>query len=164
MIPFVTMFTGVTEYNYVEDEPFVIASWGPAGPEEDIKMYRRNISIDSDGKLLLYPSEDEKLKVGKDAPVVEKQLSKKQVEHIKNTIEEQKFWTLSKDLSTPSEDGGYQYVEVKQIDKTKKVGGLNTDNQQFQTIHDEIFDLVDTKEMKKWRKEVEAYLTKNLRQ
>src|SRR5699024_9011139 len=118
------------------------------GPDEDIKMYRRNISIDSEGTLLLYPGKAEQLKVEKEAPVIEKQLSQKQVERIQHTIEEQKFWSLPKDLSTPSEDGSYQYI---------------TDKRQFQIIHDDITELVNDQEMKQWKKEVEAYLTKKLR-
>ena len=163
VLPLVTLFTNLTAYEYVENEPFVIASWGPAGPDEDIKMYRRNISIDSEGTLLLYPGKAEQLKVETEAPVIEKQLSQKQVERIQHTIEEQKFWSLPKDLSTPSEDGSYQYITVKQMDQTKKVGVLNTDNRQFQIIHDDITELVNDQEMKQWKKEVEAYLTKKLR-
>lgn len=119
------------KYNYTTDKPFVIVSWYPAEFDDFRNMYGKNISIDHDGNLVLYTIETDDLKLGDHAPVLEIQLDDNQVDRVKDVIEEQKFWSLPEDISTPTEDGSFSYITVNLTDKSKQVGGLNQDNSRF---------------------------------
>ena len=106
-------------------------------------LYELSLFKDDDGNLTLYTTESEDLKLGDDVPVLEIQLDEKQVNRIKEIVQEQKFWILPEDVSTPSEDGSFSYITVNLANKSKKVGGLNSDHARFIEIHRYIFNLID---------------------
>ena len=147
-----------TKYNYILDEPFVIATSYSAGADDYRNMYDHNISLDQDGNLVLYTTGNSDIILGDDVPVLEVQLDEAQVKKVEAVIQEQSFWKLPEDVSTPSEDGGYRYVTVNAESTSKKVGGLNPDHPQFTEIHQYIFSLVDDEDYKKWQEEVEEYI------
>src|SRR5699024_11324660 len=85
-------------------------------------------------ELRVYTESKNDLKIRDDAPVFKKQLSEDEVSDVQDVIEEEKFWKLPKDVTTPSEDGGSSYVTVNLKNDYKKVGGLNPDNDRFLNI------------------------------
>ena len=157
---FILLLIGCTKkYDYATDGPFIITSWYPAGADDYRNMYDKNISIDHDGNLVLYTTaKDDQLRIGNNAPVLEIQLDDNQVNRVKDIILEQKFWRLPEDVSTPSEDGSFSYITVNLTDKTKKVGGLNTDDLQFIEIRKYILSLVDDDDFKRWTEDIEAHI------
>lgn len=140
------------------DRPFVVSTWYSAGADDYRNLYHRNIAVYEDGTLILYTNGKDDLKLGSDVPVFKKQLDKTQVNRVKKILQEQRFWSLPEDISTPSEDGGFNFIAVNVNNKLKKVGGLNPDHAGFTEIHDEIFGLVAGEDFKKWTGEVEEYI------
>src|SRR5699024_2115638 len=137
----VVLLTGCTEkYDYATDEPFIIASWSPAGPGDFRKMYNEQISINQDGKIVLYTTGNDSLEMGDNIPNYEMELDDGEVDEVKEYIKEQEFRKLPGDVSTPSEDGSFSYITVRFADETKKVVGLNPDQTQFRNIHQYVFD------------------------
>src|SRR5690625_6577736 len=82
-------------------------------------MYEENVAIDHDGKLVLYTIGDDDLIIKQDAPILEVKLNDEQINQVKKVIEENEFWKLPRDVSTPSEDGGFGYITVNLSDKTR---------------------------------------------
>lgn len=153
------IFGCTMKYDYTTDEPFLITSWYPAGADDYRNMYDKNISIDHSGNLILYTTaKDDQLRIGNNAPVLEIQLDDNQVNHVKNIIQEQKFWRLPEDVSTPSEDGSFSYIIVNLTDKSKKVGGLNTDHPRFIEIRKYILSLVDDDDFMRWTEDIEEHI------
>lgn len=147
--------------NYATDEPFIIVKYSPAGPDDYRNLYSHNYSIADDGTLMLYTEtggERSRLIIGEDVPVYEMELDQAKVEKVKQIIEENKFWKLEEDLTTPSEDGAFYYITVNLTDRSKKVGGLNPDHPHFIEIQNYVFDLVDREDARVWKEEIEAHI------
>src|SRR5699024_10041989 len=145
---------------HVEEDILIVAEWSPAGPDEINNMFNRKISVDHDGTLVLSTnmSGDGKLTIEEDAPTFTIHLEKEEVNHIKKEIKDRKFFKLPKDVSTPSDDGSYSYLTVKLEDKTKKVGGLNPNQERFVELHDYIFSLVHDDDYEKWQEDMKEYI------
>lgn len=143
---------------YATDKPFILVTNYSAGPDDYRNMYHVNIAIDQNGRLQLYADEDEELKIDDDAPVFETQLDEEQIDALQKVIEEQQFWELPEDVSTPSEDGGFSYITVNRADESKKVGGLNVDDEQFMEIRQQVFDLVDPGDYNEWTVDIEEFI------
>lgn len=144
--------------NYVTEEPFVIASWSPAGPDHVRNFYPRKVSISNNHTLILYTEPTKDITIGDDAPMVEIHLKEDEVEKIKETIIKNQFWKLNAILDSESQDGRYSYITVNLTDRTKTVGGLNPPHANFNEIFDNIFDLVDSDTYKTWNKKVKEYI------
>src|SRR5699024_6754330 len=85
---------------YSVEGPFNILSLEHYSDE----TYYHNISIDLDGNLMLYVSDvDDGDSIDADAPMVEKELTEAEVEHIQDLIQEH-FWKLNTNIINP--DGG----------------------------------------------------------
>lgn len=149
------------QYNYATDEPFLVVTTYSAGPDDFRNMYDESIAINNDGHLVLYSTGSDDLIIKDDAPTLEMQLHDEQVEQIKEVIEEAKFWKLPTDVSTPSEDGGYGYVTVNLTNSSKKVGGLNPDNERFFDVFQSARVLIDQDDYENWQKEIEEHIWEN---
>lgn len=158
MVIAVLLISFTKKFNFAIDKPFLVVTSYSAGPNDYREMYDKNIAIHNDGRLVLYAAESNDPIIEVDAPVLEIQLTDKQVKHVKEVIEEESFWGLPRDISTPSEDGGYQYITVDLSNVTKKVGGLNTDNARFDVIYQSAWDLIEEDGYKKWIEEIEEHI------
>ena len=155
----VSFMTGCTaKKNYAEDEPFVIVTSAPAGPDDYRNMFDHNVAVYNDGRLVLYTEQSDDLKIQEDVPTLEKQLTEEQVNELKSVIEKNQFQNLKEDVTTPSEDGTFRYIVVNWTDKSKKVGGLNPDDSRFMEISDATFDLVEKEEYRHWADAVSDYI------
>ena len=154
----ITVIIWPKHYNFATKEPFIIVTRYSAGLDEYKNMYHKNIAIYDDGKLVLYSDEDSDLNIDDDAPVLRMQLDEEEVEQVKNTIKQKRFWKLPRDVSTPSEDGGFRYVTVNLKSGSKKVGGLNPDNERFDDVFQSAWDLVEGGDYRNWKEEIEEYI------
>src|SRR5690625_848844 len=157
---FLTLFLVgcMKNYDFATEEPFIIVTISPAGPDDYRNLYSENISIDNDGNLLLYTEESKDRIITEDAPVFQIQLNEKEENHVKDVIKEEKFLSVKKDVTTPSEDGTFSYITVNFQDTSKKVGGLNPDHPQFMEIRNYVFDLIEDEDKQEWRKEIEEHI------
>src|SRR5690625_4136374 len=149
------------KYNYATNEPFIVVTSYSAGPNDYREMYEENVAIDHDGKLVLYTIGDDDLIIKQDAPILEVKLNDEQINQVKKVIEENEFWKLPRDVSTPSEDGGFGYITVNLTDKTKEVGGLNPDDERFNDIFQSAWSLVDSEDYQSWTEEIEEHIWEN---
>ena len=154
----ITVIIWPKHYDFATKEPFIIVTSYSAGLDEYKNMYHKNIAIYDDGELILYSNEDSDLKIDDDAPVFRMQLDEEEVEQVKNTIKQKKFWKLPKDVSTPSEDGGFRYVTVNLKSGSKKVGGLNPDNERFDDVFQSVWDFAEGEKYRNWKEEIEEYI------
>src|SRR5699024_982114 len=138
-----------------KNEPFIIASWSPAGPDHILNFYPRKVSISNDGTLRMFTEQTKNIKIGDDAPIVEKQLDTSEVEKVKELIEKNKYWKLNENLDSDSLDGSYSYITVNLTDQTKTVGGLNPIEPRFEEIFDYVFDLVGSNN---WSEEIKEHI------
>jgi len=157
---FITLFLVgcMKSYDFATEEPFIIVTISPAGPDDYRNLYSENIAIDNDGNLSLYTNESKNLIIKEDAPVFQMQLNEKEVNQVKDVIKEEKFLSLKEDVTTPSEDGTFSYITVNFQDTSKEVGGLNPDDPQFMEIRNYVFDLIEDEDKKEWRKEIEEHI------
>src|SRR5690625_2341592 len=81
---FLTLFLVgcMKNYDFASEEPFIIVTISPAGPDDYRNLYSENISIDNDGNLLLYTEESKDRIITEDAPVFQMQLNEKEVNQI----------------------------------------------------------------------------------
>lgn len=140
-------------YEYKTDGPFVTALISPGGPDDFRNLISSHIAIYEDGTLVL--SEDGSNKT--DKPIWKSQIEQKEIEKLKEIIEDNEFQKLEDDVTSPSDDGSRYNITVNFVDGSKKVEGWNPVNEQFNTIHRYVFSLVDDKDYTKWRTEIEEY-------
>lgn len=145
------------KYKFVTEEPFIIVSSYSAGPDDYRSMYDTNISISDNGKMVIYSTGSNQLSM-KNSPELEVTLNEKEVNQVKKAIQQNKFLRLPKDVSSPSEDGGFDYATVKFADQTKKVGGLNSTNEKFNAVLDSVWQVVEDDDYKKWENEIEEHI------
>lgn len=151
---FIILLVGCSKpYEYTADGPFVTASKSPAGPDDFRNLISTHVAIHEDGTLIL--SEDENNQT--DQPTLEAQLNTEDIKQLKEIIEEEKFRKLGEDISSSAEDGERYHVTVNFADDSKKVKGWNPDNEQFNTIHEHIFSLIDNDDYAKWKTEIGEY-------
>lgn len=141
-------------YDYTEDGAFITATVSPAGPDDYRNLITRHVAIYQDGTLILSADEDNQTA----KPTLKAQIDKKDIDYLKELIEEVKFRKLKNDVSTPSEDGARYQVTVNFTNGSKKVKGWNPINEQFNTIHEHVFSLIDDDDYAKWRTEIEEHI------
>lgn len=103
---------------------------------------------------MLYVSDvDDGESIDADAPMVEKELTEAEVEHIQDLIQEH-FWKLNTNIINP--DGGNlkESITVNLTEESKEVSAHDPVNERFTTIRDEMIDLVGEKEYKAWASEI----------
>ena len=144
-------------YTYEDSGTLVTAVLSPAGPDEQINLFERRITIDVDGTLILSAEEEEDT----NRPTVEKTLSDSKIDQLKEKIEEEKFKKLEEDVTAPAEDGAYYQITVHFADHTQTAEGWNPSDEQFNALHDYIFNLVDDEVYEDWEEDVREYLSQN---
>lgn len=144
--------------NYAIDEPFIIVSYAPAGPDDYRNLYPVHYALYDDGTFHMYSEEANRMNFGDDAPRYETQVNEYRVGKVKELIDEKKFWKLNKDITVDSEDGSFHYITVNLTDKSKTVGGLNPENENFFAIGDYVKTLGDKEERRKWIEDIENYI------
>lgn len=158
IIVMITIVLSPKKYDFATEEPFIIVTSYSAGPDDYREMYDVNIEINNDSNLVVYTTGNDDLDIGEDAPMLEAQLTKDEMQQMKEAIEENKFWKLPRDVSTPSEDGVFRYVTVNLADESKEVGGLNPDQERFNDVYQFAWDLVKDNDYRKWTEEVEEHI------
>lgn len=147
------------EMNFQTEGAFVILTIQQAGPDDFRNMFSKNYALDREGILTLYAQGDDRLKVGEDAPVFSKQLTKEEIEEIQKLIQKNRIWQLEEELSNEySVDGSFIYITIKQTEQAKTVGGLNPDDPGFLEVVDFITGLVNDKEYSTWENAITDYI------
>lgn len=146
-----------TSYDFATDGPFVTASISPAGPDDYRNLISTHVTIYDDGTLII--SHDEDTETG--APISKAQLTKDEIEHLKELIKEEQFLKLNRDVTMPSDDGSRYSITLFLTDQKKEVAGWNPDHEQFLKIHKHIFSLVNSEDRSKWYKEISEYIWEN---
>lgn len=154
--PFIVVWP--QKYDFSTEDPFIVVSRSLAGPDDYRNMYDEQIAIHQNGDLVLYTEGNSSLDIGDDAPTLEIQLNEKQVEQVQDSIKENKFWRMPRDVSTPSEDGGFKGITVNLVNKTKEVRGLNPEHEKFSNIFKTAWDFIDNDDYKKWVEEIEEHI------
>ena len=146
------------DIDFTEEGPFIILTSYPGGENYYVDFYPRNIAVHEDGTLHIYTEATEDIIVEDDAPTVEIKLTNKEVQHIKETIQDNRFFRLPKDVSDPHVmDGPMQYITVHADTESKEVGGEWPVNENFQAIRKEVLDHVQ-KEYDDWLDEIDDYI------
>lgn len=113
-----------------------------------IEMYTENM-LDRHGEVELETE---------GAPVAKKTISNKEVDHLKQKLEDKNFLSLDEDLTDYHVmDGGGSRITVYMKDNEKIVGGNNVDNKKYNEIKDIIYAYVED-EYKDWYDETRDYL------
>lgn len=152
--------------NYEENGPFMIVSSSSNSAEKLGEYYPVTYSVYEDGTIIL---STEPLKVrgkkvdAEDPPEYETHVRVEEVKEIQSLIEKSDFWKMNEDISVESEDGGSIYVTVHLTNQSKKVGGLNPNDEDFLNIKQYVSSIVDSTDFKKWDTQVKEYLIKNVR-
>jgi len=150
-----------TDYNYESEGPFITVSSASAGEIEINEHFNVNYSVYENGDLHLYSTERDDPYIGNDAPVFKTKISNEEVEQIKSLLEKYNFHKMKNDLSVDSEDGSFLYVTVYLEDESKKVGGLNPDDEQFLSIIEYVRGLVKSDDRSAWYEEIREYIEEN---
>lgn len=150
--------------DFAENKPFVKLEIYSASQGTYLDHFPKSITVSNDGSVLLYTEEvidrwgEVELKVEEDAPSVKKEISKEKVEEIKDVIEENRFFSIPKDVTDYEVmDGGGSTITVYGKDQEREVGGENSRNEQYNAIEKIIFDQVRD-EYYDWEKETREYL------
>ncbi len=146
------------DYDYATDEPFIVVSSSIAGPDIARNFYPTNISLYDNGKLVLHTESTKDIFIGEDAPVVELEVEKSEVDSIKRLMKKNGLWELGDVSDNDSVDGSFLYITVNLIDESKTVGGLNPNNDSFNEIFDSVSDLVDSEDYRLWHEEINDYI------
>src|SRR5699024_5176586 len=98
------------------------------------------------------------MEVGDNPPTIEKKISSKQVEEIKQVIEKNRFFSIPKDVTDYDVmDGDGSRITVYEKEQKQTVGGENSSHQEYNKIRKIIFYVVGD-EYDDWVKEMEYYL------
>ena len=152
------------EIDFVDEGVFVQLEPYSASEGTYLEHFPKIITIANDGSVRVTTKEAVsrsgrvEMEVGEDAPMIEKEISQKEVEQIKRTIEKNDFLSLPKDVTdydVMDGDGSRIYVYTK--DEIRKVGGENSQNEKFLTIRRAVFRTVE-EEYEDWVEETEEYL------
>ena len=144
--------------DFADEGPFVVLTTYPGGENYYVEFYPRHIAVHQDGKVRIYTEGSEEIIVEADAPIVEIKLAEKEIEGIKETIENNRFFKLEKDVSDPGVmDGPMQYITVHTKAESKEVGGEWPIDESFQAIREEILDYVGD-EYDEWLDEIDTYI------
>lgn len=146
------------EIDFTEEGPFITLTSYPGGENYYVDFYPRHIAVHQDGTLRVYTEATEEIIVEDDAPTVEVKLTDKEVQDIKDTIQDNRFFSLPKDVSDPDVmDGPMQYITVHADTESKEVGGEWPVNEKFQAIREDVLDHV-LEEYNDWLEEIDDYI------
>src|SRR5699024_9316138 len=147
------------------DEPFLVKLEFSSGSEGNVlDHFTENIMIDEEGNIKVYTetmytsSGMVDLEVGQDAPVIEKKIPSEEVTAIKKAMKKNKFQSLPRDITDYGvEDGSGSSITLYQDGEVKRVGGYNSNNEQYDAIKDLIFAHVKD-DYNDWLEETKVYL------
>jgi len=147
------------------DEPFLVKLEFSSGSEGTVlDHFPENIMIDEEGNIKVYTetmytsSGMVDLEVGQDAPVIEKKIPSEEVTAIKKAMKKNKFQSLPRDITDYGvEDGSGSSITLYQDGEVKRVGGYNSNNEQYDAIKDLIFAHVKD-DYNDWLEETKVYL------
>lgn len=149
------------EFDYETEEPFIVVTSSPLGPDDFRNLYSSNYAIYDNGKLMLYTEPADDRKISDDAPMYETQIKQEEVEALKQLIEKNKFWELKEDLSNLDVmDGSSLYMTVNLTDESRTVGGQNPDDPKFTEVTDYVVDLVNDEDYKVWNENIKEHIFK----
>ena len=164
-IIFMLFLTGCTNnIDFVKEEPFVKLELYSASEGTYLDHFPKIITIADDGSVHVFTEEitteygEVEMKVGDDAPTINKKISAEEVKEIQQVIEENRFFSIPKDVTDYGVmDGGGSKITVYDKEKKKTVGGENSSNKKYNAIEDIIFDQVRD-EYDDWKEETKDYL------
>jgi len=146
------------DIDFKDEGPFVILTSYPGGENYYLDFYPRNVAVYNDGTIRIYTEANDEIIVEDDAPTVEMEVTDKEVEEIKETIEESHFFNFDKDLSDPQVmDGPMQYITVHAQTESKEVGGEWPVDEGFKAIREGVLDHV-WDEYDKWLDDIDEYI------
>lgn len=105
------------------------------------QSFDTNVEISSDGTVKLY-CDNFSEPYSKEYPIKTVQLTKTEIEKLKEVVLVNDIMSLPKDISTDSCDGSYSYLTVYTKNNTYHSGGLNVSNEKFQEVEDNVFELI----------------------
>src|SRR5699024_12614224 len=122
--------TGCTNNNDVEEEKlFVKLELYSASEGTYLDHYPKIITVADDGSVHVFTKEmvtdygGVELKVEEDAPTINKKISAEEVKEIQQVIEENRFFSIQKDVTDNSVmDGGGSKITVYDNEKKKTIG------------------------------------------
>jgi len=149
---------------FVEEGPFVKLELYLASSGTYLDHFPKIITISNDGNVRVFTKEMVRadgrieMKVGGNPPTIEKKISSKQVEEIKQVIEKNRFSSIPKDVTDYDVmDGDGSRITVYEKERKRTVGGENSGHKEYNEIEDIIFNHVKD-EYYDWVKETEDYL------
>jgi|SRR5690625_2570139 len=148
----------------VDEDPFVKLELYSASEGTYLDHFPKIITVSNDGSVHVFTEESVRkdgrieMKVGDDAPTIEKKISAKAVKEIKQVIETNRFFSIPQDVTDYDVmDGSGSRITVYEKEKQRKVGGENSSNDRYNEIKDIIFNQVKD-EYGDWEEETEDYL------
>ena len=167
---FIMLLTGCTneyefnEIEFVEEGPFVKLELYSASSGTYLDHFPKIITISKDGNVQVFTKEMVsengriEMEVGDNPPTIEKKISSKQVEEIKQVIKENQFFSIPEDVTHYGVmDGGGSRITVYEKNQQRTVGGENSSHQKYNEIEEIIFNQVKD-EYYEWVKQTEDYL------
>ena len=152
------------EIEFVEEGPFVKLELYLASSGTYLDHFPKIITISNDGNVQVFTKEMVsangriEMEVGDNPPTIEKKISSKQVEEIKQVIEKNRFFSIPKDVTDYDVmDGDGSRITVYEKEEKRTVRGENSSHQEYNEIEEVIFNQVED-EYDDWVKETEDYL------
>src|SRR5699024_4487700 len=138
-IIFMLFLTGCTNnIDFVKEEPFVKLELYSASEGTYLDHFPKIITIADDGSVHVFTEEitteygEVEMKVGDDATNINKKNSEEEVKEIQQVIEENRFFSIPKDVTDYGVmDGGGSKITVYDKEKKKTVGGDNSSNKKY---------------------------------
>lgn len=153
-----------SKIDFVDEGPFVKLELYSASEGTYLDHFPKIITVSHDGSVRVLTKERVRkngrvdMKVEEDAPTIEKTISAKEVIEIKEVIEKNRFFSLPKDVTDYDVmDGSGSRITVYEKERERKVGGENSNNEQYNAIEAIIFKQVKD-EYYDWEKETKDYL------
>lgn len=161
---FVLLIGCTKKIDFVEEGPFVKLELYSASEGTYLDHFPKIITVSHDGSVDVFTKERVRddgrveMKAGDDAPTIEKKISEKEVNEIKQLIEKNRFFSLPNDVTDYDVmDGSGSRITVYEREREKKVGGENSNNEQYNEIEAIIFKHVKG-EYREWEEETRDYL------
>src|SRR5699024_8741815 len=152
------------EIEFVEEGPFVKLELYSASSGTYLDHFPKIITISNDGNVQVFTKEMVstngriEMEVGDTPPTIEKKISSKQVEEIKQVIEKNQFLSIPKDMTDYDVmDGDGSRITIYEKEEKRTVRGENSSHQEYNEIEEVIFNQVED-EYDDWVKETEDYL------
>jgi len=165
LVVFITIFLSAcgSKIDFVSKGPFIKLQLYSASEGTILDHFPRYITVDHEGEVEVFTENvidrhgDVELAT-EGAPVLKKTISEKEVDQLKQTLEKNKFLSLPEDVTDyRAMDGSGSKITVYLKDDEKKVGGENSDNEEYNEIKKMIYTYV-AEEYDDWYDETRAYL------